>query len=505
MASFATYILQSSSPRHHPSRLRSLLHLQSAGDSLAPLPVPTPMPSPRLRSHNRRRPTTNSRSRACRFRLLTFFGVDIAEIHRENAADAPVEYRSACVFAKRIVEKRRKIKSCFERVISPSPPPPPPAGGVESAQWAIENEETRRVNGDDGTYGSKPPDEASMFADEVRGSIDETNAIVQQLGESNPILRGFLVNAMEEMRQSIVRVSDGTTKASDYYGRRLMQRQFDYPTYMNEILIDHPIMTQFGKEGLPGVTIEGCEALCEGVSVFSNRTDKRECRALAFKRVDPFSTTDFTGRCYLLQNAGSCKVEDFASELYTRQIESEEVCHKPVSHYENPLCIQLPTTRTDTRVLTHFDATAIAAQTPTPAAPGSGGLPQPRTTLEAGFFIALARREGIYSFWSANPDTTNGNVTLHWITEGGSELVYRQGESRCVLVSSATSTAATKMYASLEPCTAKLADGVLTVAAAAAPPPPPGWGCVDPGKLRPHHRASRAMPSPSTPAKQSSR
>ena len=315
-----------------------------------------------------------------------------------------------------------------------------------------------------------------MFADEVRGSIDETNAMVQQLGESNPILRGFLVNAMEEMRQSIVRVSDGTTKASDYYGRRLMQRQFDYPTYMNEILIDHPIMTQFGKEGLPGVTIEGCEALCEGVSVFSNRTDKRECRALAFKRVDPFSTTDFTGRCYLLQNAGSCKVEDFASELYTRQIESEEVCHKPVSHYENPLCIQLPTTRTDTRVLTHFDATAIAAQTPTPAAPGSGGLPQPRTTLEAGFFIALARREGIYSFWSANPDTTNGNVTLHWITEGGSELVYRQGESRCVLVSSATSTATTKMYASLEPCTAKLATGCSPWPRPRAPPPPGGGG-----------------------------
>ena len=45
-----------------------------------------------------------------------FFGVDIAEIHRENAADATVEYRSACVFAKRIVEKRRKIKSCFEKV-----------------------------------------------------------------------------------------------------------------------------------------------------------------------------------------------------------------------------------------------------------------------------------------------------------------------------------------------------------------------------------------------------
>lgn len=125
-------------------------------------------------------------------------------------------------------------------------------------------------------------------------------------------------------------------------------------------------------------------------------------------------------------------------------------------------------------MLTHADASAIAAQTPTPRAPGAGGLPVPRTTLEAGFFIALARRDGIFAFWAQSPDTTNGDVTLHWITEGLTPLVYRQGETRCVLVSSVTSTATTKMYSSLESCSAKLADGVLTVAASAAPPPPPG-------------------------------
>jgi hypothetical protein len=43
------------------------------------------------------------------------------------------------------------------------------------------------------------------------------------------------------------------------------------------------------------------------------------------------------------------------------------------------------------RVLTHADATAIAAQVPTPTAPGAGGLPQPRTSLEAAFMIADAR------------------------------------------------------------------------------------------------------------------
>ena len=234
------------------------------------------------------------------------------------------------------------------QVISPSPPPPPPAGETESAQWAIGQEEERRVGGEDGVYAESAPTEAEMYADEVRGSIDRTNALINQLGENNPILRGFLIDGMDQMRDSVTRVSSGEVSARDYYGRRLMQRTFDYPSYMSDVLVNHPIMTQFGKEGLPGVDIATCEALCEGVSVTSNDTDSSECRALAFRRSDPTSLTDFTGRCYLLQNAGACGVADFASELYTRHIESEGVCHDFPSKYDNPLCLSLPATRTDT-------------------------------------------------------------------------------------------------------------------------------------------------------------
>lgn len=301
-----------------------------------------------------------------------FFGVDIDELSREQADGTTVAYRSACVFAKKIVEKRRKIKSCFERVISPSPPPPPPAGGVESAQYAVEQEETRRVNGDSSIYANGAPDEAQMLADEIRGGVSETRALIAQLGNANPVLRELLSQSINEMESSIVRVSDGSVDPSEYYGRRLMQRQNEYAKYMNDVLVDHPIMTKYGKEGLPGIDLQGCEALCEGISVSPNQTDASECRALAFKRRDPRSGTDFTGRCFLLQvrthrhcpepahcrtltdcfvshkqNAGTCKVEDFASELYTRQIDSENICHDAVSEYDNPLCIQLPTTRTD--------------------------------------------------------------------------------------------------------------------------------------------------------------
>lgn len=62
---------------------------------------------------------------------------------------------------------------------------------------------------------------------------------------------------------------------------------------------------------------------------------------------------------------------------------------------------------------------------------------------------------------------------MHWPTEDASTLIYRKGESRCILVASGLGPRA-HMYAHLKPCDSKQASGLLTVAAAAAPPPPPG-------------------------------
>jgi hypothetical protein len=103
-------------------------------------------------------------------------------------------------------------------------------------------------------------------------------------------------------------------------------------------------------------------------------------------------------------------------------------------------------------VLTHEDAAAIAAQTPRDPAPGSGGLPLPLTPLEAGFMIGKAREGRVYAFWAASPDSSKGDIVTHWYALGAVPLVYRKGETRCILVSSRTSTTATAMYASLEPC-----------------------------------------------------
>jgi len=126
-------------------------------------------------------------------------------------------------------------------------------------------------------------------------------------------------------------------------------------------------------------------------------------------------------------------------------------------------------------VLTHADAAAIAYEVPYDRhpAPGSRGLPLPRTQVEAMSMIAYARVNGVTAFWSASPNTEAGDVRMHWPAEGGDMLLVRQGESRCILVSSGVSPSE-KMYARFRPCDAKLASGILTVAAAAAPPPPPG-------------------------------
>lgn len=114
--------------------------------------------------------------------------------------------------------------------------------------------------------------------------------------------------------------------------------------------------------------------------------------------------------------------------------------------------------------------------------------------------IAYARVNGVTAFWGANPNTDAGDVRMvwlrnpthkdththsfanvcaqHWPTEGGDLLLVKQGESRCILVSSGVSPSE-KMYARFRPCDAKLGSGILTVAAAAVGRlhfEPPFWG-----------------------------
>ena len=84
----------------------------------------------------------------------------------------------------------------------------------------------------------------------------------------------------------------------------------------------------------------------------------------------------------------------------------------------DPLCVGLPSTRDDARLLTHADAAAMAAQVPDMnyPAPGAGGLPLPRTVVESMSMLAFARQQGVVAFWGRSPSTEAGDVHMHWPT-----------------------------------------------------------------------------------------
>lgn len=376
-----------------------------------------------------------------------------ANVNSEQLENAPYEERAACVFARRIIDQQRRASSCFSNVGAPFPPPPPPTD--LSDRQDVASAFRKRVQlGDDDPYPTPRANDAAQYQQDLSDAISSSRNLITQLGESNPILKSLLGSAVQELQTA--------------GGRRLMQRP-EYTTKATDVLSTHPLMKSYGRGGIPGVSKASCEALCEAVTQDTNASDTDECHAFAFRRAAPFSLADFTGVCLLLQTAGACKPHDFASALYTRHVQSETKCSEPAPGLDAPLCVSLPSTRTDTRVLTHSDATAIAAQVPDPRnpAPGSGGLPNPRSTLEAMFFVAQARAVGVSSFWAAIPNTEHGSVTTHWYGQGGVHVVFAQGETRCILVSSAAGRVS-RMYAHLRACDAHLADGVLTVAASAA-------------------------------------
>ena len=411
---------------------------------------------------------------------LSDYGLDI----KTDAIDgAETEERASCIFARRVLDEKRRAKACFAHIAFPYPPPPPVMAVHDTAAAASQWRQRERL-GDLEAYEAPRKTDRAQWADDTAGAMLGTEALIDALGENNPILRDLLATAKQEIyRAGTENAAEDPEAAAAYAaatggdatsGRRLMQRK-EYNVRMTDALITAEIMEFYGKGGIPGVTAMSCEALCEATAQVDDVHPTAVCKAYAFKRAAPFSYVDKTGWCYLLQNAGACKIGDFGVELYTRQIESERQCSATAPGLDNPLCVGLPSTRDDARLLTHADAAAMAAQLPdnNHPAPGAGGLPLPRTVVESMSMLAFARQQGVTAFWGASPNTDGGDVHMHWPTEDSSTLIYRQGESRCVLIASGLGPRA-HMYAHLKPCDSKQASGLVTVAAAAAPPPPPG-------------------------------
>jgi len=233
-------------------------------------------------------------------------------------------------------DEKRRASACFAHIAFPQPPPPPVHIAhdtvVASNLWR-----QRERLGDLEAYEAPRKTDRAQWAEETTNARLGTDALIDALGENNPILRDMLATAKEEMFtagvENAVVDEEAAAAAAAYeaatapvrtrtgvpsvggvglvndaegietnpdYGRRLMQRR-EYNVRMTDELITAEIMEFYGKGGIPGVTLASCEALCEATAQLDNAHPDAICRAFAFKRAAPFSYVDRMGWCYLLK------------------------------------------------------------------------------------------------------------------------------------------------------------------------------------------------------------
>jgi len=265
---------------------------------------------------------------------------------------------------------------------------------------------------------------------------------LQQLSQNNFQLRDALGSVMDRIQGS--------------EGRRLWQRVASHSSHH---LQDNILATEaFGNAPLAGVTLAECQSLCEALEG-NNGT----CLAVAYARANSNPRDLALRQCYLLRGTGGCTPGSFAGAIFARR--DSDGCTAPTDA-DNPMCVQLASTRTDMRVLT-FDETVSVCK----HGKGRAKVAHPRSMLEAFSYLGLARERGVHAFWSDKPP--EGGLMV-WSGVDGERLNVTAGERRCVLVATGDTDIHGAMFAQLKPCHARLADGVVCESAEAAPPPPPG-------------------------------
>ena len=166
---------------------------------------------------------------------LTDYGLDITT---DSVDGAVTEERASCVFVRRVLDEKRRARACFSHISAPNPPPPPVTLATDTASASSQWKQRARL-GDLEAYEAPRKTDVATWEENTAGAIAGTEALLDAMGENNPILQGLLRTAKDEI------VTAG--------GRRLMQR-VEYATRMEDALITHEIMSFYGKGGIPGVT-----------------------------------------------------------------------------------------------------------------------------------------------------------------------------------------------------------------------------------------------------------
>jgi hypothetical protein len=326
-----------------------------------------------------------------------------------------------------VADERRKASACFAGVAHPSPPPPPDLLETKSRAAEINAQREQMRRGENDRYPEPGTTEYEQFLNEDRQALVQVQELLKELGETQPILKSLLDSAVLELEEHI-----------SSPGRQLLQRE-DYTLLMTDSLSEHALQKSVGLRGIPGLTSFSCEALCAAIGAEADEN----CKAFAFKRSDPWSRTDLTGNCFLLKNSGACKVEDFATVCRpraTRPIPSAQrlssratgTLHAVLRVGEGVFggdprirfrhvhrasgddagfrnfntcrfCGDRGSVRSAPFELTLHPTDPSSAHTSNPAvhrlphripnAPGAGGLPAPRSTLEAMSMVAFSRQQ----------------------------------------------------------------------------------------------------------------
>ena len=350
--------------------------------------------------------------------------------------------RAVCVYIRSVQDERVKAEKCFAPIApSPPPPPPTPASRLSAINGGLLARRVRQGLGG-GQEQEVTEDSMDAYTREAEAQQAKQVEFLQQLSQNNFQLRDALGSVMDRIQGS--------------EGRRLWQR---VASHSSHYLQDNILATEaFGNAPLAGVTLAECQSLCEALEG-NNGT----CLAVAYARANSNPRDLALRQCYLLRGTGGCTPGSFAGAIFARR--DSDGCTAP-TEADNPMCVQLASTRTDMRVLT-FDETVSVCK----HGKGRAKVAHPRSMLEAFSYLGYARERGVHAFWSDKPP--EGGLMV-WSGVDGERLNVTAGERRCVLVATGDTDIHGAMFAQLKPCHARLADGVVCESAEAAPPPPPG-------------------------------
>jgi hypothetical protein len=129
-----------------------------------------------------------------------------------------------------IADEKRRASACFAHISAPNPPPPPETLATDTVSASSLWKQRERL-GDLEAYEAPRKTDVATWEENTAGAIAGTEALLDALGEQNPILQGLLRTAKDEI------ITAG--------GRRLMQR-IEYKTRMEDVLITHEIMSFYG-------------------------------------------------------------------------------------------------------------------------------------------------------------------------------------------------------------------------------------------------------------------